>query len=819
MSGLRFLDLVKPFTPLIPEIAVPETKTPFQQRLIWTGVTLLIFLVMSQMPLYGIVSSDTSDPLYWLRMMMASNRGTLMELGITPIISSGMVFQLLAGTHLIDVNLDLKADRELYQTAQKLLAIILSFGQACVYVLTGLYGQPSDLGAGICVLLVVQLLTAALIVILLDELLQKGYGLGSGISLFIATNICESIVWKAFSPTTINTGRGPEFEGAIIALVHLLVTWPNKQLALKEAFYRQNLPNVMNLIATIAVFSAVIYLQGFRVEIPVKSSRQRGMRGSYPVRLFYTSNMPIMLQSALSSNVFLVSQMLYSRFSDNLLVKMIGVWEAREGSSQMLPISGLVYYMSPPLNFKDALLDPVHTALFIAYMLIACAAFSKTWIEVSGSSPRDVAKQLKEQGLVMAGHRDESMYRELKRVIPTAAAFGGACIGALSIVSDLVGALGSGTGILMAVTIIYSYFEIAAKEGDMSGLRGMVMVGSDMQLPNWPSLDRLHAGLALNTSICLHLQSLASSRFARAPTFSVHTNDSFTTSQSLPSPVLSSVQLWSTVLNFVAILSIMDLHDAKHLPPASSSHIRQDEPEPFRLLDLPAEIRLMIYSYAFGYRNVCWTVKPCNVDKSLLMLSDQYDANVGTDVIPRRCPVNLLRTCKLISQEAHSILYNQTRFDFRYRRFASEFPYRYRLPVTPWWISEHVLSVAQAVLQSVKHIRIHFDDSALGILFWRFYLLRKYLDSGRHLKSLRFAFSGPNPLDSFWRAEDFGDFFCLGSHHGNATLDFGDSDHTDEDIARFKELLEEPVQEYSISIIKKSDDSNRKKDWWTELAI
>jgi protein transport protein SEC61 subunit alpha len=402
-------------------------------------------------------------------MMMASNRGTLMELGITPIISSGMVFQLLAGTHLIDVNLDLKSDRELYQTAQKLLAIILSFGQACVYVLTGLYGPPADLGAGVCVLLIVQLLTAAVIVILLDELLQKGYGLGSGISLFIATNICESIVWRAFSPTTVNTGRGPEFEGAIVCLVHLLITWPDKQLALREAFYRQNLPNCMNLISTIIVFSVVIYLQGklnlcseqllftnkitgFRVEIPVKSSRQRGMRGSYPVRLFYTSNMPIMLQSALSSNVFLLSQMLYNKLPDNLLVKMLGVWEAREGSAQVLPASGLVYYMSPPLNLTDALLDPVHTAVFTAYMLIACAAFSKTWIEVSGSSPRDVAKQLKEQGMVMAGHRDESMYRELKRIIPTAAAFGGACIGALSIVSDLMGALGSGTGILMAVT-------------------------------------------------------------------------------------------------------------------------------------------------------------------------------------------------------------------------------------------------------------------------------------------------------------------------------------------------------------------------------
>lgn len=161
---------------------------------------------------------------------------TFTELGITPIISSGMVFQLLAGTHLIDVNLDLKADREQYQTAQKLFAIILSSCQACIYVLTGLYGQPSDLGAGICVLLVVQLVVAGVIVILLDELLQKGYGLGSGISLFIATNICESIIWKAFSPTTINTGRGPEFEGAVIALFHLLLTWPDKTRALQEAF-------------------------------------------------------------------------------------------------------------------------------------------------------------------------------------------------------------------------------------------------------------------------------------------------------------------------------------------------------------------------------------------------------------------------------------------------------------------------------------------------------------------------------------------------------------------------------------------------------
>ena len=209
----------------------------------------------------------------------------------------------------------------------------------------------------------------------------------------------------------------------------------------------------MNLLSTFVIFAVVIYLQGFRVEIPVKSQRQRGMRGSYPVRLFYTSNMPIMLQSALSSNIFLISQMLFQRFSDNLLVRLIGVWEAKEGQGpQLQAISGLAYYLSPPFSISEALLDPIHTMVYLIYMITACALFSKTWVEVSGSSPRDVAKQLKDQGLVMAGHREQSMYKELKRVIPTAAAFGGAVIGLISCVSDLMGALGSGTSILLAVT-------------------------------------------------------------------------------------------------------------------------------------------------------------------------------------------------------------------------------------------------------------------------------------------------------------------------------------------------------------------------------
>lgn len=462
--SFRLLHVLKPFVAVMPEVASPDRKIQFREKVMWTAITLFIFLVCSQIPLYGIMSSDSSDPMFWMRVILASNRGTLMELGITPIVTSGMIMQLLAGANVIEVDYSLKEDRALFSGAQKLFAMIIAVGQATVSVWSGVYGDPKEIGAGISLILIIQLCFAALLTMLLDELLQKGYGLGSGISLFIATNICETIVWKAFSPTTYNTGKGTEFEGAIIALFHLLFTRRDKFRGLKEAFYRGNLPNISNLLATVVVFAVVIYLQGFRVEIPVKSNRVRGQQGAYPVKLFYTSNMPIMLVSALVSNVFFISQLLFKRFPDNFLVRLLGVWKNHEGVPQEFASGGFAYYISPPQSLREAALDPLHFIIHLVFMLSACAFLSQTWIEVSGSSPRDVAKQLKDQGLVIAGHREGSMYKELKRIIPTAAAFGGMCIGALSVAADLTGAIGSGTGILLAVTIIYQYFEIFVKE-------------------------------------------------------------------------------------------------------------------------------------------------------------------------------------------------------------------------------------------------------------------------------------------------------------------------------------------------------------------
>jgi len=340
--------------------------------------------------------------------------------------------------------------------------MVITLGQGIVYVMTGMYGDPADIGAGVCLLIIIQLFVAGLIVLLLDELLQKGYGLGSGISLFIATNICETIVWKSFSPATVNTGRGTEFEGAVIALFHLLATRQDKVRALREAFYRQNLPNLMNLMATVLIFGVVIYFQGFRVDLPIKSARYRGQHSSYPIKLFYTSNL------------YVISQMLSVKFAGNFFVNLLGVW-SDAGGGRAYPIAGLCYYLSPPESAGHILEDPIHAMLYIVFMLGSCAFFSKTWIDVSGSSAKDVAKQLREQQMVMRGHRETSMIHELNRYIPTAAAFGGLCIGALSVSADFMGAIGSGTGILLAVTIIYQYFEIFVKEQSEMGSMGALL--------------------------------------------------------------------------------------------------------------------------------------------------------------------------------------------------------------------------------------------------------------------------------------------------------------------------------------------------------
>lgn len=186
-------------------------------------------------------------------------------------------------------------DRSAIQGAQKMLGLMMSMCEAFVYIWSGQYGDVTKIGYGNCLLIFAQLVFSGFVVLLLDDMLNKGYGLGSGISLFIATNICENIIWKSFSPITITTQQGTEFEGSIINLVHSLLTRDHISNALYHSFYRTNAPNLVNLISTLLVFFVVIYLQGFKYDLKIARKQERNSEASYPIKLFYTSNYPIIL--------------------------------------------------------------------------------------------------------------------------------------------------------------------------------------------------------------------------------------------------------------------------------------------------------------------------------------------------------------------------------------------------------------------------------------------------------------------------------------------------------------------------------------------
>ncbi|CAG0914421.1 unnamed protein product [Notodromas monacha] len=460
MHKMNPLEVLHPICCLIPEISSPQRRIRFSEKLLWTSVALLIYLVCCQIPLYGIMSSESADPFYWIRAMLASNRGTLMELGTSPILTSSCILQVLAVGGALEVGSTAR-DRILFNAAQKLFAVVLIIGQAVVYVATGMYGNPQEMGLGTSAILVIQLYMGGMIVLLLDEVLTKGYGLGSGISLFVTSTVCENIVWKALSPATVHTGKGLEFEGALVALVYLVTTRKDKVKGLQEALYRQNLPNVMSLLATLVIVLAVVYLNGFKVDLPVKSA-VTGNPANVPIKLFYTNNMP----SAMVSNIYIMSQILSSRYGGNFLVNLVGVWGSTEwaGTSRFLPIGGLCYYLCPPKDWDHVLADPLHAIVYVFASLFLCAVLSRLWVDFSGTGPKQVARQLKERKMVLCGHRVKSMVHELERYIPNAAISGGVCIGALTVAADFLGAIGTGTGLMLAVTTIQQYFEMYVKE-------------------------------------------------------------------------------------------------------------------------------------------------------------------------------------------------------------------------------------------------------------------------------------------------------------------------------------------------------------------
>jgi protein transport protein SEC61 subunit alpha len=187
----------------------------------------------------------------------------------------------------------------------------------------------------------------------------------------------------------------------------------------------------------------------------ISSRKIRGIRQPYPVKLFYTSNIPIILELAFVHLLYFVSFIMHKNFEGNFLVSLLGKWTLSAQTGTLAPVGGLAYYVSPPTHFTELLTAPFHTIIYIGFILGITALFSGIWINVSGSNAKDVTKQLTEQDMIIEGMREDSMVRYLAGYIPIAASFGGMCIGALCIFADLVGAIGSGTGAVLAITIVY----------------------------------------------------------------------------------------------------------------------------------------------------------------------------------------------------------------------------------------------------------------------------------------------------------------------------------------------------------------------------
>ncbi|CAN6232064.1 unnamed protein product [Urochloa humidicola] len=460
--GSLALDVVRPLASLVPAVRRPNRVVPFHRRALYTGASVAVFLVCSHLPLYGVryAAASGADPLYFVRSILASNRGTLMELGVGPVVTAGTVMQLLTASNVIRVDQKVRADRKLADAARRVLTLVIALGEAAVSVLVGMYGPVGAMNAA---LIVLQLVSASAVVAFLDDLLDKGYGLrgASAVSLFSAANTCGKVFWQAFSPVTVNAGRGPEFEGAVLAVAYQAVARAGRGArALFAAVLRGHLPNVMNLLATGLVLLAAVYLEGIEMLLPLQSKDTRGRRGTFQVKLLYASTMPIVLHSAMVTVLYMVSQLLhYSRLGGGVLSRLLGVWG--ETGHAAVPVGGLAYYVTAPAS---VFADPIHALVYAALLLASCAFLSQAWVIASGSSARDVAKRLGEQRLVLPGRRDGATYTLLSRCIPTAAAIGGLCIGALTIFADMTGVIGTGTGIMLAATTVYNLVNSVEKE-------------------------------------------------------------------------------------------------------------------------------------------------------------------------------------------------------------------------------------------------------------------------------------------------------------------------------------------------------------------
>lgn len=453
----------------LPEVSAPsQKKLSFKEKLKWTLIILVAFFVLSLIPLFGI-GANALQRFEYLSLILGAKFGSIMSLGIGPIVTASIVLQLLTGSGILKIDLTKPEGKKFFQGLQKLLAIVFIIFEAGVYVfMGGLAPDPALRGTSLFfqlqLLLIFQLFLGGLLIMFMDEVVSK-WGFGSGVSLFIAAGVSESIFVRALSP--MPSPANPTIAtGAIPALFQSLAAGDPTTAALMLAA----------VIATILVFVLAVYAQAMKVEIPLSFGRIRGHGIRWPLNFIYTSNIPVILVAALFANVQLMATFLqnWANSTKNsvltfLSVHVIGQMDINGGAT-----SGLVQFISPNnINVVRKIIlgtivwnDVLVALVYILLMIAGCVLFSWFWVQTSGMDAKSQARQMMSSGLQIPGfRRDERILeRLLQRYIGPLTIMGAIAIGLLAALADISGALSSGTGILLTVMIIYRLYEDIAKQ-------------------------------------------------------------------------------------------------------------------------------------------------------------------------------------------------------------------------------------------------------------------------------------------------------------------------------------------------------------------
>ncbi len=504
---------LKPLTTRMPAVTQPKGHVHFRTKMFWTIGVLLLYFLLTNIYLFGVDQATVIDLFASYRAILAGAQGTLMHLGIGPIVTGSIIMQLFTGAKIINLDLTDDEDKGVYQGTQKVIVIAMIFIEAVPQVygyltpsasIVSALGQASP-GNGLMLantVIIAQLVFGSYLVFLMDEVVSK-WGIGSGISLFIAAGVSQQIIqgtlnWVPQNPAAAVSFSNPP-SGTIPKTIYFLTHLTAQQMAgggWEQILLRQPNP-IIALVGTAAIFFLVAWTESTRIELPLSHAEARGARGRYPLRLIYASNIPVILMSALLANVSMISILLWT---NPTLIHFplfghqwwVGAYPTAAqasaiGVSQTTPISGAAYYLStvngleswllPLINFQtygQFLLHHswwqglIHVGVYFGAMVGGSILFAKFWIQTTNMGPEAVARQIEASGMQIPGFRREPrvLRRVLERYIPVITVISGAAVGALAAGADLIGTLGnaSGTGVLLMVGIIINLYEAMGRE-------------------------------------------------------------------------------------------------------------------------------------------------------------------------------------------------------------------------------------------------------------------------------------------------------------------------------------------------------------------